>query len=76
MAKIPSPIRNKIETFVFEELPQLQSVYESKRIEQLRGYSAFHKIRFGDYRVGLMYENDRVIFERALHRRDIYRYFP
>ena len=42
----------------------------------MKGYPYHYKIRFGVYRVGMKVINDKVIFERALHRKDIYRYFP
>ena len=43
---------------------------------KLKGYRNYYKIRFGDYRVGLRYEDDTLIFERVLHRKDIYKYYP
>jgi len=42
----------------------------------MTGYSSHYKIRFGSYRVAIKTEDDVVILERALHRKDIYRYFP
>jgi hypothetical protein len=34
------------------------------------------RIDYRKYRIGLRIKNDKVILERALHRKDIYRYFP
>ena len=76
LAKIPSEIRIRIEDFVFEELPVLDSVVHIKKLEKLKGYHNYYKIRFGDYRVGIKVEDEVIILERALHRKDIYRYFP
>ena len=76
LSKIPTETRLKIEKFVFEELPKAESVYEVGVIEQMKGYRYYYKVRFGSYRIGLKVEKEKVIFERALHRRDIYRYFP
>lgn len=42
----------------------------------MRGYSGYFKVRFGSYRVGFRLEGAIVVFERALHRKDIYRRFP
>ena len=42
----------------------------------MKGYRLYYKVRFGSYRIGLKIEKDTVILERALHRKDIYRYFP
>lgn len=76
LAKIPSQIRLQIEHFVFEEIPQSHSLYESGKFEKMHGYDRYYKIRFGPYRIGVKVENDIVIFERILHRKEIYRYFP
>ena len=45
-------------------------------LKKLKGESSYYRIRFGDYRIGIKIEDDLVIFIRALHRKDIYRYFP
>jgi mRNA interferase RelE/StbE len=76
LAQIPSVQRKEIERFVFDELSSLNSVAESGKCQKMQGYEGFYKIRFGDYRVGLKVEGNTIIFERALHRKDIYRYFP
>ena len=76
LARIPTPQRTKIEVYVFEELPALKSISESRAIERMKGYPSYYKIRFGSYRVGLKLEDDTVILERVLHRKEIYRYFP
>lgn len=76
LSKIPPSARSKMETFVFEELPQANSIFEMGTAEQMKGYPAYYKVRFGSYRIGLKLESDRVIVERALHRKDIYRHFP
>jgi mRNA interferase RelE/StbE len=76
LAAIPSQTRKRIEVFAFEEALQLASLAESGKIEKLKGFEAYYRIRFGDYRVGLKLEGDTLVFERALHRRDIYRVFP
>ena len=66
----------KMEKFVFQEIPEANSIGELRKVEQLKGYASYHKIRFGTYRIGLKLENETVILERALHRKDIYRFFP
>jgi len=76
LARIPADIRKGIEKFVFEEVPKLNSPGESGNIENLKGYKSCYKVRFGSYRVGLKIEDDTVSFERVLHRKDIYRFFP
>ncbi len=76
LANIPSKRRVHIERFVFEDIHTLTTIFETGKVESMTGYSGFYKIRFGNYRVGLKIVNDVVSFERVLHRREIYRYFP
>jgi len=35
-----------------------------------------YRIGIGDYRIGLILEDETLIFVRFLHRKDLYRYFP
>ena len=76
LAGIPSGRRKAIETFVFKEVPQLESLGSSGKIERMKDYKSCYKARFGPYRVGLSIENDIVTFERVLDRKEIYRFFP
>jgi len=76
LSKIHKMERLRIESFVFNELPKANSIFELRNIEQMKGYPSYYKIRFGQYRIGLKIQDDKVILERALHRKDIYRYFP
>jgi mRNA interferase RelE/StbE len=56
-----------------EQAPHLGQVANLKK---LRGGGNYYRIRVGDYRIGLIVEDDAVTFVRFLHRKDIYRYFP
>jgi mRNA interferase RelE/StbE len=76
LAKIPARTRVHIENFVFLELPALESIFESGKIEKMKGYEFCYKVRFGEYRVGLKMERNKIILERVLHRKEIYRFFP
>ncbi|MCO6449625.1 MAG: type II toxin-antitoxin system RelE/ParE family toxin [Caldilineales bacterium] len=59
-----------------EEVKNAADLSEVKQVTKMSGYSNFYRIRPGDYRIGIELAGDEVIFVRALHRRDIYRYFP
>ncbi len=76
LSRIPSEMRSKMESFVFKELPRADSIFELGAVEQMKGYPSYFKVRFGLYRIGLKMEKGKVILERALHRKDIYRHFP
>jgi len=45
-------------------------------IKKLSGFKYHYRIRIGDYRVGVVIKNDKITFERFLHRKDIYKYYP
>ena len=73
---IPIKRRQQIEKFVFEELQVLSSIETSGNIEKMTGYKNHYKVRFGDYRVGLLKNNDTIELQRVLNRKEIYRFFP
>ena len=76
LSKIHIKDRSRIESFVFKKLPEANSIFELGNIEQMKGYPSYYKVRYGQYRIGIKFKDGVVILERALHRKDIYRYFP
>ncbi len=76
LAAVPSDIRSKIESFVFEELVSTLSIYEIGKVEKMKGYDGFYKVRFGNYRLGLVVENEIITVKTVMHRREIYKFFP
>jgi mRNA interferase RelE/StbE len=42
----------------------------------MKGYDGFYKVRFGNYRLGLVIENEIVAVKTVMHRREIYKFFP
>lgn len=76
LAKIPSENRARIETFIFKELDQYQNVEQIGNMKKLKGHNTFYRVRFGNYRVGIRYENEKLTVERVLHRKEIYKFFP
>lgn len=73
--KLSPNIKNAVSQLVIE-VQKAQSLESIVGIKKLKGYKSYFRVRIGDYRVGLYIENDVVIFSRALHRKDIYKYFP
>ncbi len=76
LAVVPSKLRIPIEKLIFEELPRIDNLSQRNKIESMKGYKNFFKVRIGNYRVGLHKEGDILVIKRILHRREIYRYFP
>jgi len=56
-----------------ESASSLSSISQLKKIE---GSKHHYRLRIGDYRMGLYFENNRIYAARFLHRKEIYRYFP
>jgi mRNA interferase RelE/StbE len=45
-------------------------------LKKVSGTGNYFRIRIGDYRIGITIVSGTVTFVRALHRKDVYRYFP
>lgn len=77
MARLPVPVRKRVEAIAFGEAIQ-QDPFLAGKTQKLVGYKTFYKIRVGDYRIGVHIDtaNEMVEFQRVLHRREIYRDFP
>ena len=71
-----TPVFEAIRSLVFEAIPQSTSLEEISRLKKLKGFDDAYRIRVGDYRVGLFITEETITFARALHRKEIYRYFP
>lgn len=61
---------------VIEDVERAENSSKITNIKKLKGESDYYRIRFGNYRIGIKVKNNLVIFIRALHRKNIYRYFP
>jgi mRNA interferase RelE/StbE len=70
-----APVRKQLAA-VITLVEQAKSLQELENIKKLKGAEGYYRIRIGDYRLGLVVDEDALIFVRFLHRKDIYRYFP
>ena len=61
---------------IIELLENAQTLEEIPNLKKLKGHKSAYRIRIGDYRLGLFFENSRVLLARFLHRKDIYKIFP
>lgn len=57
---------------------QAESLDDIPNIKKLKGYTVYYRIRTGDYRIGLKWDDDEKIlyFVNFNHRKDIYKTFP
>ncbi|PYQ56125.1 MAG: plasmid stabilization protein [Acidobacteria bacterium] len=67
LARIQQAVQSVENAGALSEVPHLKKIHGRER---------YYRIRVGDYRIGLALEDNAVVFIRALHRREIYRYFP
>ena len=77
LAKLPAGVRGRVEKIVFgEEIKE--DPFLAGKVQKLKGYQDYYKIRFGSYRVGLHIDFEEMVIEflRVRHRNDIYRKFP
>ncbi len=61
---------------IIEEVEQAADLSRVRNVKKLRGTVNCYRIRLGEYRFGLLLEEDALVFVRFLHRKDVYRYFP
>ena len=59
-----------------ENIQEANTTREIKNNKKLEGSKKHYRIRIGDYRMGLLIEDNTVFIVRFLHRKDIYRFFP
>lgn len=58
-------------------ITKIQSSTNLSEIRSLKKLKGFHNyFRIGDYRLGIIYHNNKIEIIRLLHRKEIYKYFP
>ena len=58
---------------IVENAKTLQDIPELKK---MRASNTAYRIRIRKYRIGIIIDNDIVVFDRCLPRKDFYKYFP
>jgi mRNA interferase RelE/StbE len=61
---------------LIESLKSINNVSEINSLRKMSGYANYYRIRIGDYRLGIKFDNNKITLIRFLHRREIYKYFP
>lgn len=59
-----------------ESVISAKQLVDIPNIKKLKGARTAYRIRVGDYRIGIVYEQNTVYFMAFDHRRDIYKKFP
>lgn len=61
---------------IIEQVEAARTFQQIPNLKRLEASGKYYRIRLGEYRLGLVFENGAVTFVRCLHRKEIYRYFP
>lgn len=57
-------------------LEQVSALTEIQNLKKLKASGNYYRIKVGDYRIGLKFEENKLTLFRFLHRKEVYRYFP
>jgi mRNA interferase RelE/StbE len=73
---LPDEVKSAILNIAFKQIPDVENIQDINNLKKLSGFKNFYRIRYSDYRIGITVQQDRIVFLRILHRKDIYKYFP
>jgi len=76
LSKLADAILAKQVRKLILRLENSRSLSDVPNVKKMQGGPNFFRIRIGDYRVSLTRSGDSITLMRALHRKEIYRYFP
>ncbi len=61
---------------VILEVEEAKDIHSIRNLKKLKAQGNHYRIRIGDFRLGLIIEEDTVFLVRCLNRSEIYRFFP
>lgn len=61
---------------IIEATETANSLSEIKNLKKLKGHKDFYRIRVGEYRIEIQFNNSEFTFAAIDNRKDIYKYFP
>ena len=73
--KSPLEIQSQIKALI-GVIETAERLSDLQHVKKMKGFSNTYRIRLGEYRVGIVMNDECLILSRVLHRREIYRYFP
>ena len=68
-------VRRRIQR-VIEQVEAARTFQEIPHLKRLETKGKYYRIRVGNHRLGLVFEDGAVTFVRCLDRKEIYRHFP
>ena len=76
LKKLNNAVVNEEVKMFIENVIKSNSLAEVKNLKKLSGYTNYYRIRIGDYRIGICYDDNTLWLAAIAHRKDIYKYFP
>lgn len=75
LKQIPLETRTKT-ILTLKEIDAARDISEIQNCIKLKGFKNYYRIKLGDYRIGLHFENNLITVEKFAHRKDIYKRYP
>jgi len=61
---------------VVQNVISAETLQDIANLKIMKGHTTAYRIKMGDYRVGLFFEEGLIVFAYLAHRKDIYNKFP
>jgi len=68
-------LKEKIKNVV-KAVSSCEKIWDIPNLKKLKGHKTAYRIKIGDYRTGIFFEDDVILFSKIEHRKDIYKNFP
>jgi len=69
------PMKAKV-AHVVSQVIHADSLSQIKNLKKLKGFRTAYRIKIGDFRIGLVFEDNTEFFAAIANRKDIYQRFP
>ena len=73
--KTDKPLMERVRQVILE-VEEAKDIHSIRNLKKLKAQGNHYRIRIGDFRLGLIIEEDTVFLVRCLNRSEIYRFFP
>lgn len=61
---------------IIKQIETTEHLFLLENVKKLNGYDKYYRIKVGNYRIGIYYDQNILVLVRFLHRKEIYRFFP
>ena len=61
---------------VVQNVISANTLQDIVNLKKMKGHQTAYRVKIGDYRIGLFFEDGLIVFAYLAHRKDIYNRFP